>query len=287
MSKLNDYYHVQRTCWLEIIEDLGVIKKERFCKARCRCGSVKTYKVGNLVNGTTKSCGCYRQSEEYKKIHGAWNKTHGLSKTSLYHVWQNMKKRCYNPACTYYEHYGGRGVTVCDEWKNSFEAFRDWALANGYQEGLELDKDIIPVKLGIPAMIYSPEMCCFTTGKNNCRSRRSTRWITYKGDKKSLAEWVEILKLHPSTFKNKLRDGWSSDEIIEHFLRTSEPMPLRRSNRNTYTPQKNFPLIEYNGISKFRFEWIEYLGIKAYQWDAQARKKLTPQQIIEHFSKLP
>lgn len=101
---------------------------------QCDCGN-KTLSAGsNLRVGLSTSCGCSRA--ESLTTHGASN---GASK--LYQVWQGMKQRCSNPDHVGYRHYGGRGVIVCEEWGGSYEAFRDWANANGYAAGLTLDRE--------------------------------------------------------------------------------------------------------------------------------------------------
>jgi len=84
----------------------------------------------------------------------------------LYQVWAGIKDRCYNTNCKTFNRYGGRGVVICEEWKNNFKKFYDWAINNGWEQGLEIDKDVKAKELGIPPLLYSPEMCCFVTKKN-------------------------------------------------------------------------------------------------------------------------
>ncbi len=91
---------------------------------------------------------------------------------SLYARWFGMKARCYNPKNKNYEQYGGRGVTMCDEWLNDKETFFDWAKANGYREELDLDKDILSRELNIEPPIYSPATCMFVTSKHNSQATR-------------------------------------------------------------------------------------------------------------------
>jgi predicted DNA-binding protein (UPF0251 family) len=88
---------------------------------------------------------------------------HGKTKTKLYSVWQQMKQRCYNKNDKGYKNYGGRGVRVCDEWQLDFEAFYNWAIENGYKEGLSIDKDRLSAKIGINPPIYSPQTCEWQT----------------------------------------------------------------------------------------------------------------------------
>ena len=91
-------------------------------------------------------------------------KKHGLTKHPLYCVWHNMKTRCYNPKRKAYKYYGGRGITVCDEWLFDFEAFYTWAINNGYKKGLQIDRENNDKN-------YNPENCRFITPRENVRNR--------------------------------------------------------------------------------------------------------------------
>ena len=118
-----------------------------YWKCKCDCGVIKEVKSSNLKLGNSKSCGCLSRelSSERMKIHGG-------RKTRLYEIWYNMRQRCYNSNIESYKNYGGRGIIVCDEWKNDFVSFRNWALSNGYTESLTLDR--IDVNKN-----YYPENC--------------------------------------------------------------------------------------------------------------------------------
>lgn len=139
---------------------------------RCDCGEVRTENSSNLVRGYVKSCGCERA-----KILRSVSITHGQRKTRLYGVWSNLKTRCYNPKTHNYHRYGGRGITVCDEWINDFQAFYDWAIANGYDENAPYMKctiDRIDNDKG-----YSPDNCRWVDAKtqnnNKSNSKRSVK----------------------------------------------------------------------------------------------------------------
>lgn len=115
-------------------------------KCLCDCGNTLTVRGTSLRNGTTNSCGCLLKewTEERRQQASIMCrekfKKHGDSGSRLYRIWDNMKRRCNNPTIKGYSSYGGRGITVCDEWQDSFKAFRDWALANGYQDDLTIDR---------------------------------------------------------------------------------------------------------------------------------------------------
>ena len=133
----------------------------------CDCGNVVSVNTNSLKNGNTKSCGCIR-----RETTRASSKTHGMCKTKLYTMWRNMKARCMNKNNTSYHWYGERGITICDEWLNSFEAFYNWAINSGYSHDLSIDR--IDVNGN-----YCPTNCRFATKKEQARNMRSCR--LYKG----------------------------------------------------------------------------------------------------------
>ena len=102
----------------------------------------------------------------------------------LYSIWQTMKGRCNNPNRTKYKDYGGRGIKVCETWDKSAAAFVDWALSNGYRDGLQIDR--IDVNGG-----YNPDNCRWVTPKQNARNRRNNRRIVIDGVSKCVSEWCE------------------------------------------------------------------------------------------------
>lgn len=169
-----------------------------FWKCRCDCGNYCIVKYSDLTAGHTKSCGCLKSDvsrvlgkqigKKYGKIYGkenlkkvdrcrggtqAHNYKHGLRHTRIYKVWTGMKKRCYNQNDKDYEYYGGRGIKVCEEWKNSPEKFAEWALSHGYDEHaqygectldrIDVDKD------------YNPSNCRWITIADQQRNKRNTK----------------------------------------------------------------------------------------------------------------
>ena len=125
-------------------------------------------------------------------------------KKRLYRIYYNMKSRCYNPKATNFKYYGGRGITVCDEWKNSFQAFYDWAIENGYADNLTLDRRDNDD-------IYKPSNCRwadkYTQNNNTCKNH----YITHNGETKTAAMWAREYGLSRHILNKRIRRGWDFD----------------------------------------------------------------------------
>lgn len=129
---------------------------------RCDCGNEKVVRGGMLRQGKTVSCGCLLSERSRDRMTKMLTK-HGQSGTPLYNVWSSMIDRCYRTSCKGFPRYGGRGIRVYDEWRNSFAVFYLWAMNNGYQRGLEIDR----INNDGP---YAPWNCRWITSKENCRN---------------------------------------------------------------------------------------------------------------------
>lgn len=130
--------------------------------ATCECGVVREYGYHQLLRGKIKSCGCYRR--EFRTI----TAPHGKSNHPLHTIWDNIKSRCNNPKSTYYNRYGGRGIKMCPQWSNDFKLFYDWAISNGWENGLQIDRK--DNDRG-----YNPENCRLVTSKINNRNRGNNK----------------------------------------------------------------------------------------------------------------
>lgn len=177
------------------------------------------------------------------------NAKHSLSTHPVYRIWAGVKNRCHNPRDPAYRDYGARGVEMCPQWKTNPREFIEWALANGWKKGLQIDKDIIAAKLNAPATLYSPERCLFVTRIENGSRKRSSRLIEYKGVIKSLMEWSRELNIKPTTLTRRLDFyGYSIEKAF------AVPVTYTRSDN-----KGNSKLINIGGIEKNIKNWcLEY-----------------------------
>lgn len=189
--KYDDSYIGKKYNFLEILGFEYDDKSHRMAKCRCDCNNVKLIIATNVVNGTVKSCGC---------MHDDLLKTHGLSNTRLYRIWRGMNERCNNENCHAFSNYGGRGISICDEWlgENGLYNFIEWAMRNGYSDNLSIDRINVNGN-------YEPSNCRWADAKTQLDNRRpSTEWKkrknkakinwTIEGVTKPAREWCKIFE---------------------------------------------------------------------------------------------
>lgn len=161
---------------------------------------------------------------------------HGLSRTRLYGIWKEMKKRCYCQKCKSYKNYGGRGIIVCSEWLHDFKTFYDWAIAKGYDETLSIER------LDVNGN-YEPSNCCWATRKEQANNKRNNRYITVEGETMTIAQCAEKTGLKDMTLRNRLKsDSFVCDDVFRK-------------------PVQHAHLIEFNGMTKTLRQWSIYTGI--------------------------
>lgn len=197
----------QRFGKLTVICQAGLNKHNKsLWNCKCDCGNETVTTTALLRSGKTKSCGCLH--DEIFAKNRLKHFKHGQRQSRLYRIWAGMKQRCYNENVPKYQRYGGRGITVCPEWRDSFEAFRDWALANGYRDDLTLDRE----DNNGP---YSPENCRWATNKEQTNNMSKSLFFELGGERRTLKEWASIYGLNYNTVYSRIyRNGWDFEKAI-------------------------------------------------------------------------
>jgi hypothetical protein len=138
---------------------------------------------------------------------GRFKTKHGCKGTKLYRVWCSMKERCNNPNNKSYSRYGGRGITICEDWMLSFEKFNEWAINNGYSENLTIDRKNNNGN-------YEPSNCRWITISEQNRNYSRNHLITYKGQTKCLSDWADSFGINRTTVAFRLKQGKPLDEVF-------------------------------------------------------------------------
>lgn len=178
----------------------------------CDCKATRLVDAGNLVSGNTRSCGCGHR-EMMLRRNKAMTK-HGLTGSPEYQTWLHIKQRCYDPNAAGYDRYGGRGIVVCDRWKDDPAAFiQDMGPRPGAEYSVDRINNDGP---------YSPENCRWATRIQQARNTRRTTMLTYKGETKPLNDWAEMHGLAVMTVRSRLSAGWDVERAL-----TTPPMNHR------------------------------------------------------------
>lgn len=174
----------------------------------CECGNKKIASYSNIKCGNVRSCGCWQRESRI-----ITHTTHRKENLKLYKVYDGMKQRCCNPNNISYKNYGGRGITVCDEWlgKHGFDTFFEWANKNGYKEGLSIDR--IDNNKG-----YSPSNCKWATLYEQGANKRNNIVITYHGETHIISEWARIYGIKSGTIRKRYHAGYRGEQL---FSKTS------------------------------------------------------------------
>lgn len=164
-----------------------------------------------MRSGNTRSCGCLAREIAVKMGHqrdiGKRSFKHGDFGTKLYGIWAGMKRRCYNRNTKYYADYGGRGIKVCEEWKEYIN-FKQWAVSAGYKEGLTIERINVDFD-------YSPDNCKWISiHEQNLNKRNSVR-IEYQGKIYSIKEIAAITGLKERTIKGRYERGWTTEKLFD------------------------------------------------------------------------
>jgi hypothetical protein len=185
---------------------------------RCDCGTVRIIRRTSLTSGNSKSCGCLSRDVAAQR-----ETTHGDTGCRLYRIWAGIIQRCFNNRERYeWEKYGGRGITVCDEWRK-YEPFKEWAIANGYRDDLSIDRID-------PNGNYCPENCRWATTYEQSNNKRTSKIIEFNGETGTVREFADKYGLTYSCLYTRLRNGWS----VEKAILTS----AQKANRTMTNAQK-------------------------------------------------
>ena len=176
---------------------------EQFWLFKCDCGNEKNINVSNVRNETTMSCGCLGKERRMKAIKN--RKTHRMSNTKIYTTWERMKARCLNKNYHNYKDYGGRGITVCDEWMEFENFYKDMG---NKPEGKSIDRINNDGN-------YCKENCKWSTPKEQNNNSRNNHLLTYKGKTLTISQWAEKTGIKYGTLKSRINSyNWSIKKAL-------------------------------------------------------------------------
>lgn len=169
---------------------------------KCECGAEREVASYSLLEHKSISCGCFR-IEQTKKT----NTKHGDSYSRLHKIWSGIKKRCYNKQSPCYKNYGGRGIIMCDEWRNNYNSFMEWSLNNGYSNELTIDRIDNNGD-------YEPLNCRWVAMKEQANNKRSNKNITAFGKTLTAAQWSEKVGIKRNTIVYRINHGWDVESAL-------------------------------------------------------------------------
>ena len=186
---------------LKYLNESKIEKGRRKGKFRCDCGNTKYIRIDAVDGGLVRSCGC---------LYAERRNPFGLDSVTyekLFGVWSNMMKRCYNQKSERYYAYGLRGIALCDEWGSNFRTFAEWAVDNGWNPSLSIER------LDLNGN-YEPNNCTFVTMREQARNKTSNIRVIHNGQDKCIAEWCEILGLNDKRIYARYERGIRSPSTL-------------------------------------------------------------------------
>ena len=200
MKRLN---LVNQTFGRLTVIDFAYSKNGRsYWKCKCECGNEKDIFGKNLKRGTIRSCGCLRAERSRERM-----TTHGSTYSRLYNIWCSMKQRCETSKQEkFIRGYQNRGIKVCEAW-HDFAVFQKWALENGYNDKLSIDR--VDNDKG-----YFPENCRWVDNQTQQNNKRSNIYLTYNNKTLTIAQWARELGMKYNTLDERLRKGWSIERAF-------------------------------------------------------------------------
>lgn len=234
---------------------IRVYRKGRYNVADCTCScgnSKQGIRISTIENGESRSCGCYA-----KECTSKLNTTHGNSKHPMFQAYYDMVRRCTNPSRKDYNHYGGRGIKVCERWlEPNGEGFRNF-LADSEKfegEGSEIDRKDVNGD-------YCPENCKWATRKEQTRNTRFNHVIEYNGESKCMAEWAEDLGIPYRILQDRLgKLGWSVEKAFNTPFRVKRIVLSRWSEKFVASEVFKSPLSHYRKADKLGISFHQYVA---------------------------
>lgn len=201
----------QRFGHLEVLEFAGLQNRFAMWRCRCDCGKEKVVRGANLIAGQVKSCGCLTKQNGF---------IHGGSRTRLYKIWYGIIRRTEDNTREDFTRYGAKGIRMCCEWRDSFVAFRDWALENGYNDSLSIDRID---NLGN----YEPSNCRWVSKSAQENNKRETKLLTIDGVSKTPAEWERVSGIPASRIRRRKSAGWDDRRAVFEPLDAEHQHPVK------------------------------------------------------------
>lgn len=220
---------------LTVVRPLGKVNGDNHYQSlvRCTCGNEFVIRDTFLICGNRTQCPRCSNQDKIK---------HGMTDTSIYYLWQGMKDRCLNPNNKRFNDYGGRGISVCNEWLDS-DVFIEWAIENGWEEGLQIDRIDVDGN-------YEPANCRFVTQLENARNRRNTVFIHYEGKLMPIGEVADITGLrHELIYQRIHKFGWSEYDAT-HIIPDSKYFSTKAMRKTVITDMETGEKHYFDSCSK-------------------------------------
>lgn len=212
---------------------------------RCLCGNETDVLGENLRKGNTTSCGCAKSEI------GEIFRTHGQTNSRLYLVWQGMKSRCYNPNNPQYKNYGGGGIFVCCEWRNSYVNFMRWAINNGYDK--RASRGVCTIDRIDNNQGYYPENCRIVAQQVQMNNVRYNRILSYGDESHTISEWSKIVEKSSGAIRNRIdKYGYTVEDALFKPLRNNS-----KKIKNKTTNKQNSKIYDYG-----KFNGTEMISLR-------------------------
>lgn len=219
---------------LTVLEESGDLGSDRGMRCLCLCGVIVITRLGNLRTGNTQSCGCLSR-EISSQLCKNYLSTHGLSKTAFYRRWVGVVARCTDPKHSSYPHYGAKGVQVCSRWMK-FENFAEDMLSSFNEHVAQYGIKNTTIDRISSRGHYEPTNCRWATYQVQIRNRSCTRFLEWKGEKRTIDEWAVITGIDRRTLAKRLEDKWSVERMLTEPTHATGPKPANRRGKKSSNP---------------------------------------------------